>query len=651
MDRGRPVKFSVFNIELTIFLNLSGSRTSAKLLQQDLRLRTNNIGWMMNFDANNPTTSGMVMTFDDEFNSSSISSDSAATHTNWTDHIWYQTSNPGAFNVSGGVLNVTPTQPPGATGDNFLSTTNSHGDGWTQKHGYFEAAIKLPTGAGTFPSFWLINNAHIQDAAHVSPEYDVMEAQGVTDREGYWTTLHKDSSHPGDQQNYDNYVATGDLSSDFHRYGLLWDPNSPMIDFYLDGDLVRSVPKYDTSDDGPVTMILGNGMGDMIGRNYQDGSTAGHTTMQVDWVRAYQFGDHAPAPVTPAPEPTAPSSPDPSLAPAAEMDLVPTPALAAEVDPAPIPVPVLAADLAAAAPLPEPQPDPAPTPESDNHGNGTDATATDHLTIQVSGDHWNGSPLFTIKVDGQQIGETFTTTAVHDAGEWQNVTVEGSFGTGPHTVEVSFVNDACGGTHDTDRDLYVGAVEMNGQHVDGNAFASNTAAIGYDALDQHAAVMVANGTATYQVPSGTATTTGGNDAQPAPNTLVLHVSGDQGLGDGPRFAVTLDGQQIGDAVAVTASHDAGQTQDVIVDLGAIDPDKAHDIAISFLNDDFGGSHETDRNLYVHKLEINGKPVDGSAFAANDASLGYDAIDPHAAVMVTDGTATYHLDGSDYWHHA
>ena len=80
----------------------------------------------------------------------------------------------------------------------------------------------------------------------------------------------------------------------------------------------------------------------------------------------------------------------------------------------------------------------------------------------------------------------------------------------------------------------------------------------------------------------------------------------------------------------------------------VDASKAHDLSISFVNDGTGGSHATDTNLYVGGFDINGKHVDGGAFASNNASLGYDAIDPHAAVMVVNGTATYHL-GTDYWH--
>ena len=355
----------------------------------------------MAFDPNNPTGSGMVMTFDDEFDTKSFSADSVANNTKWTDHIWYEPSNPGAFSVSNGILSITPTQAAGQTGDNFAQTTNSAGQGWTQKYGYFEASIKMPSGDGTWPSFWLISNGHAQDASHVSPEYDIMEAQGTTDGNGYYTTLHKDSSHSDDQQNADNFITTGDLTSGFHRYGMLWDPNSPNIEFFFDGKLVKTVAKYATTDDGPATMILGDAMGDMIGSNGQNGSTAGHTTMQVDWVHAYQFSSQNPTAVvggTPAP-----------------------------------------------APAPAPAPTPAPSADT---GDGSD-----HLTLHVSGDAGHGAAQFVVKVDGQQIGGTQTVSASHDAGQWQDVTLNGSFGTGAHKVEVSFVNDGTGGSHATDTNL------------------------------------------------------------------------------------------------------------------------------------------------------------------------------------------------------
>ncbi len=37
----------------------------------------------------------------------------------------------------------------------------------------------------------------------------------------------------------------------------------------------------------------------------------------------------------------------------------------------------------------------------------------------------------------------------------------------------------------------------------------------------------------------------------------------------------------------------------------------HDFALSFLNDAYGGTPATDRNLYLKGLEVNGAPVQGA----------------------------------------
>ena len=147
------------------------------------------------------------------------------------------------------------------------------------------------------------------------------------------------------------------------------------------------------------------------------------------------------------------------------------------------------------------------------------------------------------------------------------------------------------------------------------------------------AAQFGNGTASFTVNASSAPAPTPTPAPAAGNSLVLHVSGDSGHGD-PQFVVKLDGQQIGGVQTATASHDAGQSQDIALNLGAVDATKAHDLSISFVNDGFGGSHATDTNLYVGGVTLDGQHVDGGAFTSNNASLGYDSSDPHAAVMVS-----------------
>ena len=69
---------------------------------------------------------------------------------------------------------------------------------------------------------------------------------------------------------------------------------------------------------------------------------------------------------------------------------------------------------------------------------------------------------FTIGIDGVQVGGVQTAIASHAAGQTQDFAVLGSFGSGPHTVSVAFVNDAYGGTPSMDRNLYVDSISRAG---------------------------------------------------------------------------------------------------------------------------------------------------------------------------------------------
>jgi len=77
----------------------------------------------------------------------------------------------------------------------------------------------------------------------------------------------------------------------------------------------------------------------------------------------------------------------------------------------------------------------------------------------------NGDAKFTVSVDGRQIGGVFIASALHSAGQEQAVTLNGTFGTGNHTVGVDFLNDAWAGTATTDRNLYVDSITADGTNA------------------------------------------------------------------------------------------------------------------------------------------------------------------------------------------
>lgn len=240
-------------------------------------------------------------------------------------------------------------------------------------------------------------------------------------------------------------------------------------------------------------------------------------------------------------------------------------------------------------------------------------TAMQTLALRVSGDSWSGDPDFVVMVDGVQVGGVQTTSASHAKGQWQDVTLTGRFDVDPSSVSVGFINDAYGGTAATDRNLYVQSLTLNGTTYLGSAL---PATLGPAAPDS--AVMDSNGTIAFATASR--------------NSLTLRVAADSWNGD-PNFVVTVDGVQVGGVQSTSASHAKGQWQDVTLsgNFGA-DPSK---VAVSFINDAYGGTTATDRNLYVQSLTLNGTTYLGSALSA---ALGPAASD--SAVMDSNGTITF-----------
>ena len=221
---------------------------------------------------------------------------------------------------------------------------------------------------------------------------------------------------------------------------------------------------------------------------------------------------------------------------------------------------------------------PAATPAAGSLGSGSDS-----FTMGISEDAWQGDAQYTVDVDGQQVGGVQTATTSHSAGAIQSVTVNGNWGSGSHTLGVTFINDLYGGTPTTDRNLYVSNVAY-----DGNAATPASASILWDSTD-----------------SFTAT------APAAKGQVTLLMSEDSYQGDA-QYSISVDGKTVGTTGAITASHGAGQTQ--AVNIPGVLSAGTHDIGVSFLNDLYAGTAQTDRNLYVNGVQVNGSTVPGASLS-------------------------------------
>jgi hypothetical protein len=107
-------------------------------------------------------------------------------------------------------------------------------------------------------------------------------------------------------------------------------------------------------------------------------------------------------------------------------------------------------------------------------------------------------------------------------------------------------------------------------------------------------------------------------AQPPPaqvtiDTLVLQLSEDYYQGNA-KFIVKMDGKQIGGPTEVTARHSSGATQSF--SFQADWTSGKHQVEVDFINDLYGGTTTTDRNLWIDNVAYDGK----SYGPASDAPL-------------------------------
>ncbi|GAA0571260.1 hypothetical protein GCM10009416_07330 [Craurococcus roseus] len=104
-------------------------------------------------------------------------------------------------------------------------------------------------------------------------------------------------------------------------------------------------------------------------------------------------------------------------------------------------------------------------------------------------------------------------------------------------------------------------------------------------------------------PPVTATAGTGSDS------LVLKISQDAYQGDA-RYQVLVDGKQVGGTFTASALRSSGQSDTLTLkgDWAA----GVHKVEVKFLNDAWGGTAATDRNLYVDGATYNGAAVSGAA---------------------------------------
>ena len=150
-------------------------------------------------------------------------------------------------------------------------------------HGRMSARIKMPSGRGLWPAFWLVG---VQNQWPYSGEIDVVELPGGA--ANYYTTVHGPVSGTDSTQQAQFSGPDDDLSADFHEYWVQRDPERVTV-----GLDQRTIGVFTPASlhpgsqwvlDQPMYALLNVAVGGEW-PGFPDESTRFPATMLVDWFR------------------------------------------------------------------------------------------------------------------------------------------------------------------------------------------------------------------------------------------------------------------------------------------------------------------------------------------------------------------------------
>lgn len=238
-----------------------------------------------------PTVSGWNLVWHDEFDGKTIDP------SNWTYDLggggWgngeaeYYTSRPENARVENGNLVIEAHQEKYE--DSYYTSARLKTQGLQSfQYGRVEARLKVPSGAGLWPAFWMLGSNFDGSNWPDCGEIDIMEyigkepdlVMGTLHGPGYSGALGKTKWN---RQKYN-------IADDFHTYAIEWDTNQ--VSWFYDGEKYNTITRADLGDrewvfDQPFFIILNLAVGGQL-PGPVGLKTAFPTQFLVDYVRVYQ---------------------------------------------------------------------------------------------------------------------------------------------------------------------------------------------------------------------------------------------------------------------------------------------------------------------------------------------------------------------------
>jgi len=238
-----------------------------------------------------PTTppSGWTLAWADEFNGSALDTSKWNIEVNGNgggnNELQYYTARAENIRVTGGEL-VIEARKEAYMGKQYTSGRITTQNKLSWQYGRMESRMKIPTGKGTWPAFWMLGNSISSVGWPASGEIDIMEH--INSEALVHGTIHWSDTN----NNYANYggpSANLDFSQ-YHVYAVEWDASA--IRWYVDGNKYHEVNIAGgingTSEFHSPFFLLFNLA---VGGNWPgnpDASTVFPNRMQVDYVRVYR---------------------------------------------------------------------------------------------------------------------------------------------------------------------------------------------------------------------------------------------------------------------------------------------------------------------------------------------------------------------------
>ena len=134
---------------------------------------------------------------------------------------WYLPDN---AQVENGVLKITARLET-IEGRNYTSARINTEDRFAFRYGRIEARIKLPSGQGLWPAFWMLPQDSPYGEWAAKGEIDIVEAVNLDGTNGneIFATIHYGGEFPANQSSSVTYVPGPDVTENFHTYAIEWD--------------------------------------------------------------------------------------------------------------------------------------------------------------------------------------------------------------------------------------------------------------------------------------------------------------------------------------------------------------------------------------------------------------------------------------------